>query len=76
MPFILVMRNFVIWASGNIKKLTQFPFARNVKSIDELINRFNGTESHPDIAQDSLSRRNNILALFNPRHRHRRVDQR
>ena len=75
MPFILVMRNFVIWASGNIKNSLNFLFARNVKSIDELINRFNGTESHPDIAQDSLSRRNNILALFN-RHRHRRVDQR
>lgn len=41
-------------------------FARNVKSVEELINRFNGTESHPDIPADSLSRRNNILALFNP----------
>lgn len=48
------------------KNSLNFLFARNVKSIDELINRFNGTESHPDIAPDSLSRRNNILSLFNP----------
>lgn len=41
-------------------------FERNVKSIDEFINRFNGTEANPDIPNDSLSRRNNILALFNP----------
>ena len=48
------------------KNTLNFLFARNVKSVDELISRFNGAETHPDIPMDSLSRRDNILALFSP----------
>ncbi|WP_280121800.1 hypothetical protein [Duncaniella muricolitica] len=38
-------------------------FQRNVKTVAELFDRFNGIESHPDIKPDSMSRRNNIFAL-------------
>ncbi len=48
------------------KGTLDFLFARNVKSVNEFVNRFNGIESHPDIPDDALSRRNNILALINP----------
>lgn len=40
-------------------------FQRNVKSVAELFDRFNGIESHPDIKPDTMSRRNNIFALVN-----------
>lgn len=39
-------------------------FAAQVKSIDEFMARFNGTETKPNVRQDSLSRRDNILSLF------------
>lgn len=39
-------------------------FAAQVKSIDEFINRFNGTEMNKQIKNDSTGRRNNIIALF------------
>ena len=38
-------------------------FARNVKSLDEFIARFNGDEFHPDVPDDSLKRITNILSL-------------
>jgi len=39
-------------------------FAAQVKSIDEFMARFNGAETKPDVRTDSLSRRDNILSLF------------
>lgn len=39
-------------------------FAAQVKSIDEFICRFNGTEVNPEIKNDSNQRRNNIITLF------------
>lgn len=39
-------------------------FAAQVKSIDEFMARFNGTETKPDVRTDSLQRRDNILSLF------------
>lgn len=39
-------------------------FAAQVKSVDEFMARFNGTESKPGVRTDSLSRRDNILSLF------------
>lgn len=41
-------------------------FSTYVKSVDEFMQRFNGTESHPDVAKsDSNSRQKNIAWLFN-----------
>lgn len=39
-------------------------FAAHVTSMDEFMNRFNGKESKPGLANDSLSRINNIIHLF------------
>lgn len=39
-------------------------FAAQVKSIDEFICRFNGTEDNQEIKNDSAWRKNNILSLF------------
>lgn len=39
-------------------------FQCQIKSLDEFQARFNGIESNLDILDDSLSRRNNLLALF------------
>lgn len=39
-------------------------FAAQVKSIDEFICRFNGTEIKPEITKDSQWKRNNLLSLF------------
>jgi len=39
-------------------------FAAQVKSVDEFMARFNGAETKPDVRTDSLSRRDNILSLF------------
>ncbi len=44
-------------------KVLDHLFKRNVKTLSELMRRFNGTESHPDIKQDSMSRVNNIYLL-------------
>lgn len=41
-------------------------YARNVKSLDEFIARFNGDEFHPDVPDDSTKRMVNILSLVNP----------
>ena len=41
-------------------------FARNVKSLDEFIARFNGDEFHPDVPDGSLKRITNILSLIDP----------
>lgn len=40
-------------------------FAAQVKSVDEFICRFNGTESKPGIAKGSQWKRDNLLSLFN-----------
>lgn len=45
-------------------------FAAQVKSIDEFINRFNGTETNPEVRCDLNQRRNNIIALFDYRMNH------
>lgn len=39
-------------------------FAAQVKSIDEFICRFNGTEANPEIKKDTNWRTNNLMALF------------
>lgn len=39
-------------------------FAAQVKSIDEFICRFNGTETNPEIKKDSSWLENNLIALF------------
>lgn len=40
-------------------------FVSQVKSIDEFICRFNGSEINSEIVCDTLSRQSNICALFN-----------
>lgn len=69
------MRNalfaFLILAIQSVCAQTTLPdptlekdFAAQVKSIDEFMARFNGTETKPNVRKDSLSRRDNILSLF------------
>ena len=45
-------------------------FSAQVKSIDEFINRFNGTESNPEVKNDSNFYRNNLIALFDYQMKH------
>lgn len=59
--FFLALRG---WGQGKTPdKVLNHLFTRNVKTLSELIRRFNGIESHPDIKGDSMSRANNIYAL-------------
>lgn len=39
-------------------------FEAQVKTMEEFVNRYNGTEDNPSVKKDSLGRRNNIIALF------------
>lgn len=66
--YILTVFAFVmmqsISAQGLLDLTVNSDFAAQVKSIDEFICRFNGTELNPEIKNDSNQRRNNIVALF------------
>lgn len=46
-------------------------FANEVKSIAEFVGRFNGDESKPDVASDSLWRSHNIASLFDTKMSHK-----
>lgn len=39
-------------------------YQTEIKSVDEFLSRFNGLEGHPDIKEDSLYFKNNIISLF------------
>ena len=66
----LILAVFAVSVSQNVmaQHIVDMAFKHNfeaqVKSIDEFINRFNGTESNPDIRRDSNQRKKNIIALF------------
>lgn len=47
-----------------------YDFAAQVKSVDEFICRFNGTETKPGIAKDGQWKRNSLLSLFDIRMSH------
>jgi len=47
-----------------------YDFAAQVKSVNEFICRFNGTETKPGIKKDSQWKRNNLLSLFDFQMRH------
>lgn len=49
----------------NAKDELNFLYARNIKSMDEFMARFNGEEFHPDVPDNENKHRNTILSLIN-----------
>lgn len=61
----VLMQNVYVQAQ-NIPDMTlSSDFRAEVKSLEEFMSRFNGTESKPGIKDDENSRRNNLINLFN-----------
>lgn len=64
MSFFLVHNVYV--QAQNIPDMTlSSDFRAEVKSLEEFMSRFNGTESKPGIEINENSRRNNLISLFN-----------
>lgn len=52
------------WSQGIDDMTLEGRFAAQVKSFDEFLCRFNGTESKPEIPKDEKWRDNNLVSLF------------
>ena len=64
--FLILLFGVYVSAQNSIQDYTLTEdFRCQVKSLEEFQMRFNGLESKPGVKSDSLSRRNNIISLFN-----------
>lgn len=61
----LLVQNIRVQAQNFPDMTLSFDFRAEVKSLEEFMARFNGTESKPGIENDESSRRDNIISLFN-----------